>query len=109
MLIVVILTHLYILDALPCVCRQMKHPEVLIVVELLSIWGGKLSSKHPELPTPLGNGHSLEGSREGGVKADTQPPPSARVRSTDQQTRGQRPGKSLQLLQFLGEKCFRCI
>lgn len=41
----------------------MQHPEILIVVELFSIWGGKFSSKHPELATSLGNDHSLEGNR----------------------------------------------
>lgn len=51
---------LHILDVLPRVCCQVQHPEVFVVIELLSIWRGKLSSEHPELTPTLGNYHGLK-------------------------------------------------
>lgn len=54
----------HVLDVLPGVCGQMQHPKVLVVVELFSIGGRKLSTKHPELTTALRNNHGLRTKRE---------------------------------------------
>lgn len=49
-------------------CSQVQYPEVLVVVELLPVWRGKLSPKHPELAPTLGNHYRLRdgGQRKGG-------------------------------------------
>ena len=46
-------------DLLPGLGGQMQHPEVLVVVKLLSIRRGKLPTEDPQLPTTLGHHHSL--------------------------------------------------
>lgn len=46
-------------DLLPGLGGQMQHPEVLVVVKLLSIRRGKLPTEDPQLPTTLGHHHGL--------------------------------------------------
>jgi len=39
---------------------EVKHPQVLVVVELGLGGTGKLTPKHPQLPTSLSQGYGLQ-------------------------------------------------
>lgn len=48
-----------LLDLFPFEWVEVQHPQVLVVVKLLSIRGGKLPTKQPQLTPSLGYHHCL--------------------------------------------------